>query len=815
MSNRITSGFKVFTGIVALLVLGFLVNLVVSQIRDHSIASSATQVNAPVSPDKRLIAFTSTDDTGNSDIYTVHPDGSGLTNLTNNPAFEINPFWSPDGTRIAFQSDRDGNLEIYLMKFDGSGLTRLTNDSANDILNDGWSTSQAWSPDGTRILYRNDHNGKWDLFVARTDGSGVAQLTRDGDPAADGGFFWSPDGRKVAYAIGWATDNQPQVYVINTDGSNRKQMPIPKVAFGFELSGWSADGQALYYYASDCAPNNSGDCGFPRTSLYRGALDGSDPVLLATASDNVLGWVIQPNQNVFYFKDKTPFMATTPLGVDDWIWWEVVNGNPTQLNEWSNLQEKCQTPDIDSVQITHTAYADWPGAEKQMLVAVYCGKDDQTWLYLVNADGSKHQLLNSTALPAMGDMLRLSADGRLVLLSRSDSADQTIYVLDLFAAQQNLAVRPVRLTAPNDVQVQPVPFSSTFSVNPAPTPATTPTAQNSLPISKHNLIAFTREEVLYVMQSDGQGQRLLTTGSLSVGSPQWSPDGKQISFQGIENNVIGLYLIGLDGNSPTRLADGGSSAAWSPDGQQIASFVLDYQNPAESRLEIINVDGSNLRTVPLKTVNGELELFNPNVRWSADGKYVQFLVSKFTGGIPYSKSDRWTIYQTSVENGSLEILRESKIPILNWYGNATDLTYITDDEDKNELQWVHNQSILSTWNLPIYTPMVTSWWSTDHHKLLIAMEYGSGTEVQLLLADAGSVDFKQIADHLSFNGYLITPSWSPDGRHIVFSSDLESPGNHDIYTLDIQAALNDPATRPIRLTTSGFREYEPTWQPQP
>jgi Tol biopolymer transport system component len=160
-------------------------------------------------------------------------------------------------------------------------------------------------------------------------------------------------------------------------------------------------------------------------------------------------------------------------------------------------------------------------------------------------------------------------------------------------------------------------------------------------------------------------------------------------------------------------------------------------------------------------------------------------------------------------------LLESKIPILNWYGTATNMTYITDDEDKNELQWVQNQSVLSTWNRSMYTPLGDSWWSPDHHKLLIAMENGAGTEVQLLLANTGSTDFKQIADHLTFYGYLITPSWSPDGRHIVFSSDLESPGNNDIYSLDVQSALNDPATRPIRLTTSGFGENEPVWQPQP
>jgi Tol biopolymer transport system component len=49
------------------------------------------------------------------------------------------PAWSPDGTRIAFESERDGNLEIYVMNADGSGVTRLTNDPASD-------STPAWSP---------------------------------------------------------------------------------------------------------------------------------------------------------------------------------------------------------------------------------------------------------------------------------------------------------------------------------------------------------------------------------------------------------------------------------------------------------------------------------------------------------------------------------------------------------------------------------------------------------------------------------------------------------------------------------------------
>jgi TolB protein len=73
------------------------------------------------------------------EIYVMNADGSGETNLTNNPGNESYPAWSPDGKLIAFVSDRDGKYEIYVMNPDGSGLTNLTDNPEHD-----WAPD--WSP---------------------------------------------------------------------------------------------------------------------------------------------------------------------------------------------------------------------------------------------------------------------------------------------------------------------------------------------------------------------------------------------------------------------------------------------------------------------------------------------------------------------------------------------------------------------------------------------------------------------------------------------------------------------------------------------
>ncbi|HEY8218428.1 MAG TPA: hypothetical protein VIH82_14920 [Acidimicrobiia bacterium] len=79
------------------------------------------------------IAFTSERD-GNDEIYVTDANGTNQHNLTNNPAPDFDPNWSPDGEQIAFTSLRDGNLEVYVMDADGSDQRRVTNNAAFDFL---------------------------------------------------------------------------------------------------------------------------------------------------------------------------------------------------------------------------------------------------------------------------------------------------------------------------------------------------------------------------------------------------------------------------------------------------------------------------------------------------------------------------------------------------------------------------------------------------------------------------------------------------------------------------------------------------------
>jgi len=94
----------------------------------------------------------------------MNPDGFGQARLTNNAATDHGPSWSPEGTKIASQSDRDGNSEIYVMNTDGSGQTRIKNKSSDEF----WPS---WLLDSTKITFETTRYGLEEIYATNADES--------------------------------------------------------------------------------------------------------------------------------------------------------------------------------------------------------------------------------------------------------------------------------------------------------------------------------------------------------------------------------------------------------------------------------------------------------------------------------------------------------------------------------------------------------------------------------------------------------------------------------------------------------------------
>lgn len=154
---------------------------------DGRTADDGGPTDAPVDAATSVptIAFTS-DRTGNNDIFTMRIDGTALVNLTNAPAADESPLWSPTGDHIAFVSRRTGTMELYVMQADGSGVTDVSRGTVGTF---------DWSPDGTQLVFDSPRSGSSELYRAHIDGRAPEQLTTLGGSAPR----WSPDGRYIAF----------------------------------------------------------------------------------------------------------------------------------------------------------------------------------------------------------------------------------------------------------------------------------------------------------------------------------------------------------------------------------------------------------------------------------------------------------------------------------------------------------------------------------------------------------------------------------------------------------------------------------------
>ena len=196
-----------------------------------SLVPSSTAEAAFPGYNGKLLFWTNKD--GNSEIYSLDAQGV-TTNLTNNPANDYYPAWSPDGTKIVFSSERDGDRELYVMNSDGSNQTRLTYSPGQDML-------ASWSPDGTKIIFRSARDGNQEIYVMNSDGSNQVNITNNA--ASDAYVEWSITG-KISFTSNRAAGVW-RIYTMNPDGSN-----VALQGTGNRMSTWSPDGSKIAYLNS-------------------------------------------------------------------------------------------------------------------------------------------------------------------------------------------------------------------------------------------------------------------------------------------------------------------------------------------------------------------------------------------------------------------------------------------------------------------------------------------------------------------------------------------------------------------------------------
>jgi dipeptidyl aminopeptidase/acylaminoacyl peptidase len=166
------------------------------------------------SPDGKRIALSTLRADLTETIVTMNPDGSHVhdTGLTGGECSE----WSPDGSKIAYcHRTAVGLFDIWVMDADGSHKRELTDAIGNDY-------PGPWSPDGTRIAFGSEREGSFDVFVMNADGSGQTRLTQGPDEASP--QAWLPDGR-IVFSSFHGDDPAARWYLMDPDGTNVRSLP--------------------------------------------------------------------------------------------------------------------------------------------------------------------------------------------------------------------------------------------------------------------------------------------------------------------------------------------------------------------------------------------------------------------------------------------------------------------------------------------------------------------------------------------------------------------------------------------------------------
>lgn len=621
---------------------------IMDAVQNHLPARELTGFQGDSFPDfnGHFLLFSSITRDGNFNLYRSNIDGSALVRLTDDPADDLGGRISNDGGRIVFTSHRDGDAEVYLMNSDGTGQTRLTS-------SDGKNNGAVFSPDGTKIAFvsTRDHIGSssnWDIYLMNVDGTGQTRLTTDGfssEPA------FSPDGSKIIYRIDDFLANGPfgGIYTMNLDGTGITQLVpstedirrlrSPSFNYDGSLIAFSDQNLKIYVANSDGGNIRLVGTGIEPQFARPQDLDGDGVVFDNCPSDangdqlntdgDLYGNVCDVDDDNDAFGDE---VDNCPL-----------NYNPDQLDTDSDGQgDTCDADDDndgvpdggDSCPLTANGYR----------IAFASNRNGNSEIYTMNADGTGVSRI--TTNPATDDEPSFDSTGsRILFTSNRFNSRREIYVMNAdgtgvtrltnvaggnsqavfnpqrtkiaftslrFDNNQNLFV----MDADGSNQIQLTFFTSTATF--ANNPSFNHNGSRIVFESQRGSIGNSQWDI-YSINPDGTDETRLTTSAGQDSDPSFSYDGSKIVFVGHRDGNPEIYIMNADGTGQTRLTNNpavDSQPTFSPDGLKIAFYS---DRDGDNELYVMNVDGTAVTRATTSAGTSTQPSFGPQADTDGDG----------------------------------------------------------------------------------------------------------------------------------------------------------------------------------------------------
>jgi TolB protein len=508
----------------------------------------------------------------NGEVFIADADGSNAKPLSPDPGWDANASFSMDGRWVVFTSNRQGSADIYRVHPDGSGLERLTDDPAFD-------DQATLSPDGRQLAFVSTRTGHAEVWLLDLNTRVLKNLT-----GRSGGSFrpsWSPDGTWIAFSSdresphpvrpgSFESIQSTDIYVMHADGSGTRKVTRTGAFAG--SPSFSPDGSQLVCYQADL--NAVIDISDPRRLRAATKIVRID---LATLQDKVLAEGAGEKWSPRWLASgQIGYASGGPEGG-----LEFVGGKPGARG---SFESPSWAPDGMRVVFHRETATEWPPVREEH------SRDPAFRLFRTGIfpsyapDGSR--LISGTSTRA------LAHNG--ILSMQSDGTNRRV----IFDDPEKSSVAAAFSPKGDRIAFGLGAFFGGMIGRPA-------TVSN-----------------VAVVNADGSGLQLLTTGEVNDGFPSWSPDARQLVFRTAGATGKGLRILDVATGRSKVLTDGtyiDNFPSWSPDGSTIA-FTRNMQGNYD--IFTIRPDGSGLRRLTTDPAN------DAHSTWSPDGEWIAFASGK-------------------------------------------------------------------------------------------------------------------------------------------------------------------------------------------